>query len=66
MRNFCLKNRKNRRALGLRSQTPLFPADGGFAPRPLASGGWELSLQTPYGLRRLEAPPPDPRNSHPP
>jgi len=29
---FLLKNRKNRRALGLRSQTPLPPGAGGFAP----------------------------------
>jgi len=32
---FLLKNCKNRSALELRHQTPLFPAAGGFAPRLL-------------------------------
>jgi len=50
---FLLKNRKNRRALGARP------------PDPLASGGWGLCPQTPIGLRRLRAPPPDPHNSPP-
>jgi len=31
---FLVKNRKNRRALGLRPQTPLPPAAGGSALRP--------------------------------
>jgi len=45
---FLLKNRKNRRALGARHQTPLLPAAEGFASRPpLASSGWGLRLQTP-------------------
>ena len=35
-------------ALGLRPQTPMPPAAGGFAPRPpLASSGWGLCPQTP-------------------
>ena len=34
---------QNFRALGLRPQTPVPPAAGGFAPKPpLASGGWML------------------------
>jgi len=54
--SFLQKNRKNRRALGVRPQTPLPPAAGalpnpqhptagGFALRPLlASGGWSLRI----------------------
>ena len=41
------------------------PAAGGFAPKPPASGSWGLRPQTPIGLRRLGAPPPDPPNSPP-
>jgi len=44
---FLLKNRKNRRALGAPPQTSLLPAAGGFAPRPPASGSWELHFQSP-------------------
>ena len=40
-------------------------AAGGFAPKPPASSGWGLRPQTPIGLRRLGAPPPDPQNSPP-
>ena len=56
---------QNSQALGLRPQTPVPPAAGGFAPNPPASGGGELRPQTPIGLRRLGAPPPDPQNSPP-
>ena len=42
---------------------PVPAAAGGFAPKPPVSGGWGLRLQTPTGLRRLGAPPPDPQNS---
>ena len=41
------------------------PAAGGFAPKPPASGSWGLRPQTPIGLRRLGAPPPDPPDSPP-
>ena len=50
---------------GLRPQTPVPPAAGGFASKSPASGGWGLRPQTPIGLRRLGALPPDPQNSPP-
>jgi len=59
---FLLQNRKNRRTLRLRPQTPLPPAAEDFAP---TSDGWGLCSQIPIGLWRLVAPPPDPRNSPP-
>ena len=48
---------------GLRPQTPLLPAAGGFAPKPPVSGGWGLRPQAPIGLWRLRAPLPDPQDS---
>ena len=36
------------------------------SPDPRGSGGWGFRPQTPIGLRRLEAPPPDPKISPPP
>jgi len=62
---FLLKNRKNSRGLGA-PPDPLASGGWGFCPKPLASDGWGLRPQTPIGFRRLEAPPPDPRNSAPP
>ena len=56
---------QNFRALGARLQTPVPPAAGDETPRPPASGSWGLRPQTPIGLRRLRAPPPDPQNSPP-
>ena len=50
----------NFRALKAPPPDPVPPVAGGFAPKPPASGSWELHLQTPIGLRRLGAPPPDP------
>ena len=50
---------------GLRSQTPVPPADWGFAPNPPASSSWGLRSQTSIGLWWLGAPPPDPPNSPP-
>ena len=52
--------------LGALPPNPQPPAAGGFAPKPPASGSWGLCPQTPIGLRRLGAPPPDPPNSPPP
>ena len=49
----------------LRPQIPVPPAAGGFAPKPPASSGWGFRPQTPIGLWRLGAPPPDPQNSPP-
>ena len=46
---------------GLRPQTPVPPADGGFAPKTPTSGGWEYRPQTPIGLWRLRAPSPRPQ-----
>ena len=50
---------------GLRPQSPVPPAAGGFAPRLPASSSWGLSSQTPIGLRRLGALPPDPQTAPP-
>ena len=50
---------------GLRPQIPVPPAAGGFAPKPPAFGSWRLCPQTPIGLRRLGAPPPDPQIAPP-
>ena len=54
---FLQKNEKSFERWGLRPQTPVPPAAEGFAPRPPASGGWELCPQIPIGLQRLGAPP---------
>ena len=56
---------QNFRALGAPPSDPVPPAAGGFSPKPPASGSWGLRPQTPIGLRRLGAPPPDPSNSPP-
>ena len=49
------------RRLGALPPNPQPLAAGGSAPRPpLASGGRGLRPQTPIGLRRQGAPPPDP------
>ena len=42
-----------------------FRALGALPPNPRASGGWGLRPQTPIGLQRLGAQPPDPPNSSP-
>ena len=42
-----------------------FLSAGGKAPRPPASGSWGLRPLTPIGLRRLGAPPPDPKHTAP-
>ena len=48
MKLFLQKKCKIFERWGLRLQTPVLPAAGGFAPRPpLVSGGWGLSPQTP-------------------
>jgi len=47
MRYFCWKIVKIAERWGLRSQTPLPPAAGGFAPKLPTSGGWGLRPQTP-------------------
>ena len=65
MKLFLQKKMQNFLALGLRPQTPVPPAAGGFSPKPPTSGGWGLRPQTPIGSRRLGAPPPDPQNSPP-
>ena len=59
---FCKKNAKFSSA-GAPHPDPR--ASGGFAPRPLASSGWGLCPQTPINLRRLGAPPPDPKTAPP-
>ena len=38
---------------------------GGFAPEPPASGGWGFRPQTPIGIRRLGAPPQNPKTASP-
>ena len=38
---------QNFRAMGLRPQTTVPPAAGGFAPKPPVSGSWGLHPQTP-------------------
>ena len=65
MKLFLQKKCKIFERWGLRPQAPVPPAAGGFAPQPTASGGWGLRLQTPIGIRRLGAPPPEPQNSPP-
>ena len=41
--------------MGLRPQTPVPLAAGGFAPRPpMASGGWGLRSQTPKAAPHYE------------
>ena len=65
MKLFLQKKCKIFERWGLRPQTPVPSAAGGFAPKPPASGGWGPCPQTPIGLRRLGAPPPDPQNSPP-
>ena len=59
MKLFCKKNKIFKR-WGLRPQTPVPPAAGGFAPKPPASGGWGLRPQTPIG-RRPQTPKTAPR-----
>ena len=66
MKLFLQKKCKIFERWGLRPHTPVPPAAGGFAPKPPASGGWGLRPQTPIGLRRLGAPPPDPQTQPPP
>ena len=56
---------QNFRALGLRPQAPVPPAGWGLCPRTPSLWRWELRLQTPIGIRRLGAPPPEPQNSPP-
>ena len=56
---------QNFRAPGASPPDPRASCSGGFAPKPPASGGGGLRPQTPIGLRRLGAPPPDPKNSPP-
>ena len=63
--SYFAKKRKIFERWGLRPQTPVPPAAGGFAPKPPASGSWGLCPQTPIGRRRLGAPPPHPQNSPP-
>ena len=65
MKLFLQKKCKIFERWGLRPQTPVPPAAGGFAPKPPASGSWGLRPQTPIGLRRLGAPPPDPKTAPP-
>ena len=65
MKLFLQKKCKIFERWGVRPQTPVPPAAGGFAPKPSASGGWGLRPQTPIGRRRLGAHPPDPPNSPP-
>ena len=60
-----LQKMQNFRVLGAPPPDPVPPAAGGFAPKPPASGSWGLRPQTPIGLRRLGALPPDPPNSPP-
>ena len=47
MKLFLQKNAKNFERWGLRPQTPVPPAAGGFAPKLPASGSWGLRPQTP-------------------
>ena len=47
MKLFLQKKCKIFERLGLRLQTPVHPADGGFAPKPLADGGTGASLPGP-------------------
>ena len=53
MKLFLQKKYKNFERWGLRLQTHVPPATGGFAPKPPASGGWGLRPQNPQA-----APPP--------
>ena len=46
--------------LFLQKNSKIFERWGPPTPGPRASGGWGLCPQTPIGLRRLRAPPPDP------
>ena len=46
MKLFLQKKCKIFERWGLRPQTPVPPAAGGFAPKPPASGGWGLRPQT--------------------
>jgi len=55
---FLLKNGKDRPVLGLRPQTPLPPAAGGFSLRPPASGCPQISI----GHRRPVVRPPNSPN----
>ena len=65
MKLFLQKTCKIFERCGLRPQTSVPPAAGGFAPKPPASSGGRLRPQTPIGFRRLGAPPPDSPNSPP-
>ena len=56
---------QNFRVLGAPPPGPRASGGWGLCPQNPSLRRWELRLQTPIGIRRLGAPPPEPQNSPP-